>query len=137
MARTRDYRNNYHSIHECMEALLGREDLRRVNDLGLWSFFASTEQVKHFAAQPRSERRAFFDRFETSLEADSPQKAALLDADHQLFDLPQEASADQIHQRYRELALAFHPDRDDGDHELMQEINLAYQRLLKKAGDTS
>ncbi len=51
--------------------------------------------------------------------------------------LTQEATADQVHQRYRELTLAFHPDRDDGDHELMQEINLAYQRLLKKAGDIS
>ena len=137
MARTRDRRKSYHSIHECMEVLLGKEDLRRINDLGLWSFFTSVEQVKHFAAQSRSERRAFFDRFAASLEDDSPRRASLPDADHQLFDLPQEATADQIHQRYRELTLAFHPDRDDGDHELMQEINLAYQRLLKKAGDLS
>jgi hypothetical protein len=119
-----------------MEALLSREDLKRVNQLGLWPFFASVEQVKRFAAQPRGERRAFFDRFAASLEDESP-RAADPDSDHRLFDLPQGATTAQICKRYRELALAFHPDRRDGDHELMQEINLAYRRLLASARNSS
>lgn len=133
MAKSRERRKTYQTLHECMEDLLGREDLKRIHQLGLWSFFASVDQVKQFAALPRSQRRAFFDRYAESLEegryAPSPP-----DPDHQLFDLPQDATAEQIRRRYRELALAFHPDRGEGDNELMQEINLAYQRLIAKVG---
>jgi len=118
-----------------MEDLLSREDLSRINELGLWSFFASVDQVKRFASQPRSARQAFFDRFAKTLE-DDPSPRPSPDADYRLFDLPPGATVDEIHQRYRELALDFHPDRD-GDHELMQEINLAYQRLLARAGEES
>jgi hypothetical protein len=133
MGKDRARRKQHRNIHECMAALLGRDDLSHINRLKLWSFFTSVEQVKHFAALPRTERRAFYDRFARTLE-DKPSPASPPDADHQLFDLPMDATVEQIHQRYRELALAFHPDRRLGDTELMQEINLAYQRLLDKAG---
>ena len=127
--RKATHRKSYRNVHECMEALLGREDLKKINLLGLWSAFATVEQVKQFAAQPRQERQAFFARYERTLgDAD---QARLADPDHQLFGLPQQATAEQIRQRYRELALAFHPDRRGGDQSLMQEINAAYQRLLR------
>lgn len=124
-------RKSYRNVHECMEALLGREDLRKINQLGLWSAFADLDQVKQFASRSRQERQEFFARYERSLEdAPKPQPA---DADHLLFGLPQEAGEEQIRQRYRELALTFHPDRNGGDQGLMQEINAAYQRLLRAA----
>ncbi len=126
-------KKTYPSVHACMEALLGREDLGKINRLGLWSAFASVEQVKRFAALPRQERREFFARYEQSL-GDQPRPAPA-DADHCLFGLPQRASQAQIRQRYRELALEFHPDRRGGDQSLMQEINAAYQRLLRAAGE--
>jgi DnaJ-domain-containing protein 1 len=125
------HRKSYRNVHECMEALLGRDDLKKIHQLGLWSAFADLDQVKQFAARPRRERQEFFARYERSLE-DAP-KPRPADADHQLFGLPQEAGAEQIRQRYRELALAFHPDRSGGDQSLMQEINAAYQRLLRAA----
>ena len=138
MSKNRERRKQYRSVHECMADLLGRDDLRRINQLGLWSFFASMDQVKRFASLPRTERRAFFDRFAKTLadkpSADEPSPISPADEDHRLFDLPANATVEQIHRRYRELALAFHPDRREGDTELMQEINLAYQRLLAKAG---
>lgn len=127
------HRRTYRSVHECMEALLGREDLRKINQLGLWSLFASVDQVKQFAAQPRQERQEFFARYARSLE-DKPRPSPA-DADHGLFGLPQSATQEQIRQRYRELALEFHPDRRGGDQALMQEINAAYQRLLGAAGE--
>jgi hypothetical protein len=133
MAKSRERRKTYQTLHECMEDLLGRKDLMRIHQLGLWSFFASVDQVKQFAALPRDERRAFFDRYAESL-ADDRDAPSSPDPDYQLFDLPQDATAEQIRQRYRELALAFHPDRSEGDNELMQEINLTYQRLLAKVG---
>ena len=126
-SRTKSYRN----IHECMEDLLSREDLRRINQLGLWSAFSQMEGVRKFAALSRRQREGFFDQYERSLGTDEPRPAA--DTDHALFGLPESATAEQINQRYRELALAFHPDRPDGDHELMLEINAAYQRLLERA----
>ena len=132
MGKNRERRKQYRSVHECMAALLGRDDLKRINQLGLWSLFASMDQVKQFAALPRTERRAFFDRFARTLE-DEPSPASSPDEDHRLFDLPANATVEQISRRYRKLALAFHPDRREGDTELMREINLAYQRLLKKA----
>jgi len=131
MSKSRDRRKTYSSLHECMEELLSRDDLKRIHQLGLWSFFSSVDQVKQFAALPRVERRTFFDRFEKTIEenCDVPSPS---DPDYQLFDLPQNATSEQIRQRYHELALAFHPDRGEGDNELMQEINLAYRRLLVK-----
>jgi hypothetical protein len=132
MNARKNRRKTYQSLHACMEDLLGREDLRRINQLGLWHLFTTVEQVKHFASQPRAARRGFFDRYEQSLGDES--RTGPADADHRLFDLPQSAGAAAIKQRYRELALAFHPDREDGDHQLMQEINAAYQRLLRVAG---
>lgn len=124
-------KQQFRTVHESISALLGREDLQRLNRLGLWSMFGTVDEVKRFAAQPREQRRAFFDRFERTLAEDTPPKPAA-DADLRLFDLPDRASLEQIQGRYRELALDFHPDRD-GDNELMQEINLAYQRLLERA----
>ena len=126
--RKATHRKSYRNVHECMEALLGREDLNKINQLGLWSAFTDLDQVKQFASWPRQERREFFARYERSLD-DAPQPK-LADADHRLFDLPQGAAEEQIRQRYRELALSFHPDRHGGDQGLMQEINAAYQRLL-------
>lgn len=124
------HRKTYHSIHECMEDLLAREDLGRINRLGLWTAFGSVDQVKRFAAMPRDERRAFFDRYERSLADDAQPHQE--DPDSRLFDLPPFATVEQIHQRYRQLALAFHPDRQ-GDLQTMQEVNSAYQRLLARA----
>ena len=129
--RKATHRKSYRNVHECMEALLGREDLKKIHQLGLWSAFTSLEQVKQFASQSRQERQAFFARYERTL-GDSGQ-TKLADPEHQLFDLPRGATAEQIRQRYRELALAFHPDRRGGDQSLMQEINAAYQRLLQMA----
>jgi DnaJ-domain-containing protein 1 len=129
--RKATHRKSYRNVHECMEALLGREDLQKINQLGLWSAFADLDQVKQFASRPRQERREFFARYERSLD-DQPQPAPA-DQDHQLFDLPQGATEEQVRHRYRELALAFHPDRHEGDQGLMQEINAAYQRLLRAA----
>ena len=125
------HRKSYRNVHECMEALLGREDLKKINQLGLWSAFASVDQVKLFATQPRQERQDFFARYERTLGDSAP--SGLADPDHLLFGLPQGATAEQVRQRYRELALAFHPDRRGGDQALMQEINAAYQRLLRAA----
>lgn len=129
--RKATHRKSYRNVHECMEALLGREDLKKINQLGLWSAFADLDQVKQFASQSRQERREFFARYERSLE-DAPEPKPA-DADHRLFGLPQGAAEEQIRQRYRELALAFHPDRHGGDQSVMQEINAAYQRLLRAA----
>ena len=131
--RRTTHRKSYRNVHECMEALLGREDLRKINLLGLWSAFTDLDQVKQFASQPRQERQAFFARYERSLDDAPEPKPKPADSDHQLFDLPQEAGEEQIRQRYRELALTFHPDRNGGDQGLMQEINAAYQRLLRAA----
>lgn len=137
MGKNKAQRKQHRNIHECMADLLSRDDLSCINRLGLWSFFASMDQVKRFAALPRTERRAFFERFAKTLEdepsPDKPSLASSSDEDHRLFDLPADATVEQIRQRYRELALAFHPDRREGDTELMQEINLAYQRLLATA----
>ncbi len=130
--RKATHRRSFRNVHECMEALLSREDLKKINRLGLWTAFADLDQVKQFASRPRQERQEFFARYERSLE-DTPRPRPA-DADHLLFGLPQEASEEQIRQRYRELALAFHPDRNGGDQALMQEINAAYQRLLNAAG---
>ena len=130
MGPSRRQRQRYSTVREAMVELLSRDDLRRINRLGLWSFFASLDQVKQFAAQPRAQRLALFARFEAQLGATSTPP---VDSDHALFDLPQSASVHQITARYRELAMAFHPDRK-GDHELMQQINLAYRRLLEGAG---
>ena len=133
MPRPRKSRaKSYRSIHECMEDLLSREDMRRINQLGLWSAFSQVEGVRKFAALSRRQRQDFFDQYQRSLGDEEPRPAA--DTDHALFGLPESASAEEIHQRYRELALAFHPDRPDGDHELMLEINAAYQRLLQQVG---
>lgn len=125
-------RKSYRNIHECMEDLLSREDLRRINQLGLWSAFSQVDGVRKFAALSRLQRREFFDQYEGSLGDEEPRPAS--DSDHSLFGLPSDASAQEINRRYRELALAFHPDRPDGDNELMLEINAAYQRLLQQAG---
>lgn len=130
--RKATHRKSYRNVHECMEALLSREDLKKINRLGLWTAFTDLDQVKQFASRPRQERQEFFARYERSLE-DTP-KPVPADADHLLFGLPQEAGEDQVRQRYRELALAFHPDRNGGDQGLMQEINAAYQRLLDAGG---
>ena len=74
------HRKSYRNVHECMEALLGRDDLKKINLLGLWSAFATVDQVKQFAAQPRQERQAFFARYERTLgDAD---QAKLADPDH-------------------------------------------------------
>lgn len=40
---------------------------------------------------------------------------------------------DEIKQRYRELALAWHPDREGGDTATMQDINNEYQTIIKNA----
>jgi len=125
------HRKSYRNVHECMEALLSREDLKRINRLGLWTAFADLDQVRQFAARPRQERQEFFARYERSLD-DTP-RTRPADADHQLFDLAQEAGEEEVRRRYRELALVFHPDRSGGDQGLMQEINAAYQRLLRAA----
>ena len=125
------HKKTYRNIHECMEDLLSREDLKRINQLGLWSAFAQMERVKQFATLSRRTRREFFDRYEKSMSDDRGQPAS--DTDHHLFSLPPHATTEEIHQRYRELALAFHPDRPEGDHQLMQEINAAYQRLLAQS----
>ncbi len=42
---------------------------------------------------------------------------------------------EQIKLKYRKLARRYHPDRPDGDHRKMQEINLAYQTILKLRGE--
>jgi hypothetical protein len=118
------------SPREYAQAMLGREDLRQIGQLGLWSAFSSAEAVRRFAALSRAERQTFFARFARSMSDDPPLKTSrTTDTDHRLFDLPQDANLEQIHSRYRELALGFHPDRSDGDTALMQEINAAYQRL--------
>jgi DnaJ-domain-containing protein 1 len=58
----------------------------------------------------------------------------------EVFDLPKNASRDEIERRYKELALQYHPDRVEhlGDdlkklaHEKMIQIQAAYQQLLKE-----
>ncbi|MCC7263583.1 MAG: J domain-containing protein [Candidatus Latescibacteria bacterium] len=127
--RKATHRKSYRNVHECMEALLSREDLKKIHLLGLWTAFDDLDQVKQFASRPRQERQEFFARYERSLD-DAP-RARPADADHQLFGLPQEAGEEEVRQRYRDLALTFHPDRNGGDQALMQEINAAYQRLLE------
>ena len=128
-------RNNKRSPREYAQSMLGREDLRYINQLGLWSAFSSENSVRQFASLSKAERRQFFERYAQSMGDDSPARAQPTysrDSDHQLFDLPQNASLEQIHQRYRELAFSFHPDRTDGDTQLMQDINEAYQRLQEQ-----
>ena len=39
----------------------------------------------------------------------------------------------EIKQRYKELALAWHPDREGGDTATMQDINAEYQTIIKNA----
>ncbi len=121
------------SPRQYAQAMLGRGDLCHIGQLGLWSAFSNREAVQQFAALSRAERNAFFARFQRSMGNDPPLQPSrvhsIADTDHHLFDLPQDADLEQIHSRYRELALSFHPDRNDGDTELMQEINEAYQRL--------
>jgi len=129
------------SPREYLQSMLGRDDLSSIGQLGLWSAFPNEEAVRRFAALSKAERRAFFANYARSMDDEPPtgghkKKSATphrdLDADFRLFDLPPHASTSQIHSRYRELALSFHPDRNDGDTETMQEINEAYQRLLKR-----
>ncbi len=51
-----------------------------------------------------------------------------------LFDLPPDASPDEIRRRYRQLALAYHPDRKSDDPERSQKFALvceAYRAILK------
>ncbi len=125
------------SPRQYLQSLLSREDLSAIGRLGLWSAFTSEEAARRFAAQPKAERRAFFERYASHMDAE-PQGAKrptrpAHEADYRLFDLPNGASLAQIHSRYRELALSFHPDRADGDTELMQEINEAYLRLQERA----
>lgn len=125
------------SPREYLQSLLSREDLGAVGRLGLWSAFASEEAVRRFAAQSKAERRAFFERYAAQMDGESPASKPsghdATEADYRLFDLPNGASLAQIHRRYRELAFSFHPDRADGDTELMQEINQAYMRLQRRA----
>jgi DnaJ-class molecular chaperone len=96
--------------------------------------FATVDQVKRFASLPRPERRAFFDRYERSLADGSA--PAPKDPDYRLFGLTESATVEQVHERYRELALAFHPDRQ-GDVETMQQINAAYRRLVARSRERS
>ena len=85
----------------------------------------------------KAERRAFFQHYAAHMDADATSRAhaarAADEADYRFFDLPNGASPAQIRDRYRELALGFHPDRIDGDTELMQAINAAYRRLQRRA----
>jgi len=127
---------------EYLQSMLGRDDLRSIGQLGLWSAFVNEEAVRHFAALSKAERRAFFERYAQSMGDETPPKknkkalspsAPSLADDYRLFDLTPQASMAQIHSRYRELALSFHPDRSEGDTELMQEINEAYWRLQEHA----
>ena len=131
------------SPREYLQSMLGRDDLHSIGQLGLWSAFPNEETVRRFAALSKAERRAFFAHYASGMDDDSSpdpdkrnKKAApprpSLDDDYRLFDLPTDASTTQIHSCYRELALSFHPDRSDGDTETMQEINEAYQRLLRR-----
>ena len=51
---------------------------------------------------------------------------------YRLLGVEQEASGEQIKKAYRELALQYHPDRNQGDQrceELLKEVNEAYQVL--------
>ena len=125
------------SPREYLQTLLSREDLSAIGRLGLWSAFASEEAVRRFAAQSKAERRAFFQHYAAHMDADATSRAhaarAADEADYRFFDLPNGASPAQIRDRYRELALGFHPDRIDGDTELMQAINAAYRRLQRRA----
>lgn len=129
------------SPREYLQSMLGRDDLSAIGQLGLWSAFANEEAVRRFAALSKAERRAFFARYARSMGDEPPTDKSKeppaisppsLAEDFRLFDLSPQASISQIHSRYRELALSFHPDRNDGDTETMQEINEAYQRLLKR-----
>jgi DnaJ-domain-containing protein 1 len=130
------------SPREYLQSMHGRDDLHSIGQLGLWSAFVNEEAVRRFAALSKAERRAFFERYAegmsdepSSNENKKPRSAshAPLAADYRLFDLSPHASMAQVHSRYRELALTFHPDRNDGDTELMQKINEAYRRLQGRA----
>jgi len=63
--------------------------------------------------------RAKLERFLGALDAQDP---------YRLLGVSPSQSAEQIRTRYRELAMAAHPDRG-GSLERMRELNLAYERI--------
>ncbi|HEY3322726.1 MAG TPA: J domain-containing protein [Planctomycetota bacterium] len=67
--------------------------------------------------------------------------ASSLDAYFKTLDLPSNATLEQVRQAYKDLAKVWHPDRFAHDPKLvqranlkMQEINAAYEQLVKAMG---
>jgi DnaJ-class molecular chaperone len=57
-------------------------------------------------------------------------------ADHELFGLPETATAMDVKLKYRELAHTFHPDKG-GDPARFTEVHEAYSRLITKLSKPS
>jgi len=47
-----------------------------------------------------------------------------------VLGLPHDASVDDIKQRYRALAMIFHPDRKGGNTEAMKRLNHAFREIM-------
>ena len=81
-------------------------------------------------AQPAAEPSPSFDRIKARMDAwnerlDSQDPYAVL-------EVSPRASADQVRDRYRELAMRHHPDRG-GDPAAMRRLNDAYERIRMRA----
>ncbi|HSP77571.1 MAG TPA: J domain-containing protein [Myxococcaceae bacterium] len=80
---------------------------------------------------PVKEKTASDERFLAAKEKLSRWVAALDDQDpYRVMGVSPLDSAERIRARYRELALERHPDRG-GSAERMQELNVAYERILR------
>ena len=49
----------------------------------------------------------------------------------EVLGLPSLVTRHEIKERYRQLARRYHPDRDKGDADKMEEINRAYEALME------
>jgi hypothetical protein len=89
--------------------------------------FRGDAKMRMHPKRPESERNAQFDQVKDRLER---WLAALEDQDpYRVLGVSPLDSEESIRDRYRELALAHHPDRG-GSMEKMREINVAYEKIV-------
>lgn len=51
---------------------------------------------------------------------------------YEVLGISQDATLEQIKQRYRDLAKVYHPDKQNGDTKAMAKLNQAYQQICQE-----